>query len=219
MKDTESPELELTPQLLLRAYQVGVFPMAESADSQEVLWVDPRTRGVLPLDGFHLSRSLRKRMRRWDYVVTVDRVFDEVVRCCADRSETWINPTITQLYSALHQMGRAHSVEIWRDSRLVGGLYGVSLGSVFFGESMFSREPDMSKLALAFLVARLRYGGYTLLDTQFVTEHLLSLGAIEISRASYHNRLETALTKRADFYSLAEGVPPDVAIQFITQTS
>ncbi|MEM8791424.1 MAG: leucyl/phenylalanyl-tRNA--protein transferase [Pseudomonadota bacterium] len=219
MKDTDSPELELTAHLLLRAYQVGVFPMAESGDSAEVLWVDPRTRGILPLDGFHISRSLRKRMRRWDYIVTVDRVFDEVVRCCADRSETWINPAITRLYSELHRMGRAHSLEIWRENRLVGGLYGVSLGSAFFGESMFSRETDMSKMALAYLVARLRYGGFTLLDTQFTTDHLRSLGAIEISRAEYHELLESALTEKADFYSLAEGVPPDAAIQLITQTS
>lgn len=219
MKDAESSELELTPLLLLRAYQAGVFPMAESADSEEVLWVDPRTRGILPLNGLHLSRSLRKRLRRWDYVVTVDRVFDEVVRRCADRSETWINPTITGLYSDLHRLGRAHSLEVWREQRLVGGLYGVKLGAAFFGESMFSRETDCSKIALAFLVARLRRGGFTLLDTQFMTSHLRSMGAIEITRSDYHARLADALTGEADYYSLDEVVPPDVVIQLNTQTS
>ncbi|MEM6932123.1 MAG: leucyl/phenylalanyl-tRNA--protein transferase [Pseudomonadota bacterium] len=219
MKDTESTELDLTPSLLLRAYQAGVFPMAENADTAEVLWVDPKRRGILPLDGFHISKSLKKRLRRWDYVITIDRVFDEVMRCCADRSETWINPTILALYSELHRMGQAHSLEVWRDSRLVGGLYGVRLGAAFFGESMFARESDCSKVALAYLVARLRYGGFTLLDTQFTTAHLRSLGAIEISRTAYHELLERALQQKGDYYSLAEAVPPDVAIQFSTQTS
>ena len=219
MKDTKLPAPELAPRLLLRAYRAGIFPMAESMQSPKVLWVDPRTRGILPLEGFHLSRSLQKRMRRWDYIVTANRVFDEVVRCCADRPDTWINPEISQLSSALHRMGYAHSVEIWREYRLVAGLYGVSIGAVFFGESMFSRERDMSKLAMAYLIARLRHGGYTLLDTQFITNHLRSLGAIEVTRADFHQKLQDALPRRADFYSLADGIPPDAAIQLITHTS
>ncbi|MEM7176252.1 MAG: leucyl/phenylalanyl-tRNA--protein transferase [Pseudomonadota bacterium] len=219
MKDTESPELELTPNLLLRAYQAGVFPMAESAHNPEVLWVDPRTRGVLPLDALHVSRSLRKRLRRWDYRVTVDRAFDEVVRGCADRDETWINPVITTLYGDLHRMGYGHSIEVWRDRRLIGGLYGVRLGAAFFGESMFSWEPGSSKIALVHLVARLRHGGFRLLDTQFTTDHLRSFGAIEVTRATYHRELEAALSRQADFYSLPEDAEPDAVIQLSTQTS
>ncbi|MBY8975776.1 leucyl/phenylalanyl-tRNA--protein transferase [Rhodobacteraceae bacterium NNCM2] len=219
MKDAESPDLELTPTLLLRAYQAGVFPMAESADSPEVLWVDPRQRGILPLDGLHVSRSLRKRIKRWAFDVTIDRTFDDVVRSCADRDETWINPIITGLYGELHRMGYAHSLEVWHEGELVGGLYGVRLGSAFFGESMFSRETDASKIALVYLVARLKFGGFTLLDTQFTTAHLRSLGAIEIPRAEYHQELERALTRTANFYSLAEDVPPEAVIQLSTQTS
>ncbi|MEM8842636.1 MAG: leucyl/phenylalanyl-tRNA--protein transferase [Pseudomonadota bacterium] len=219
MKDTESPELELTPNLLLRAYQAGVFPMAESAHNPEVLWVDPRTRGVLPLDALHVSRSLRKRLRRWDYRVTVDRAFDEVVRGCADRDETWINPVITTLYGDLHRMGYGHSIEVWRDRRLIGGRYGVRLGAAFFGESMFSWEPGSSKIALVHLVARLRHGGFRLLDTQFTTDHLRSFGAIEVTRATYHRELEAALSRQADFYSLPEDAEPDAVIQLSTQTS
>lgn len=219
MKDAESPELELTPELLLRAYGAGVFPMAESAASDKIFWVDPRLRGVLPLDRFHLSRSLRKRLMRGGYSISVDRAFDRVVQACADREETWINPQIMGLYSGLHNLGFAHSLEVWQEDALIGGLYGVRIGAAFFGESMFSVARDGSKIALAHLVARLRHGGFTLLDTQFTTPHLARLGAVEIPRARYREWLEGALQREADFYSLAASAPPSSVIQLITQTS
>ncbi len=195
----------LTPELLLRAYAGGVFPMAESRDDTEIFWVDPRHRGVFPLDGFRISRSLRRAILRADYTVRTDFAFDAVVEGCADRPETWINPEIAALYSALHRGGAAHSLEVWRDGRLIGGVYGVALGAAFFGESMFSRATDASKIALAWLVDRLRAGGFRLFDTQFLTPHLASLGAVEISRAEYRRRLADALGRRASFD------PPDYA--------
>lgn len=219
MKDAESPELVLTPALVLRAYAAGVFPMAESAASDEVFWVDPRRRGIIPLDGFHLSRSLRRRLRREDYEIRLDSAFEAVLEGCADRSETWINDTIRELYTGLHQMGHAHSIEVWTGGRLAGGLYGVRLGAAFFGESMFSRVPDASKIALAHLVARLRAGGFLLLDTQFTTAHLERLGARTVPRARYHRLLDAALSRPADFYRLAEDPSPDSVIQLITQRS
>ena len=220
MKDSETADLDLTPALLLRAYAAGVFPMAESADSDEIFWVDPRRRGILPLDGFHLSRSLKKRLKREDHAITLDTAFDVVVSACADREETWINPTIAQLYDQLHRMGQAHSVEVWQGDMLVGGLYGVRIRGAFFGESMFSRVSDASKIALAALVARLRYGGFTLLDTQFTTPHLESLGAITVPRATYHEMLREALTHHgASFYSLPEATSPDELVQLISQRS
>jgi leucyl/phenylalanyl-tRNA---protein transferase len=164
-----------------------------------VHWVDPRLRGILPLDGFHHSRSLARTLRRWPHRVTVDTAFAEVVLACADRPETWINDTILDLYLALHTRGYAHSLEVWEGDDLVGGVYGVALGAAFFGESMFSRRTDASKLALAYLVHRLRAGGFTLFDTQFLTPHLASLGAVEIKRADYHRRLAAALAERATF--------------------
>ena len=189
--------MRLTAEHLLRAYAMGIFPMAQSRDDPEVHWVDPRRRGVLPLDGFHVSRSLARRIRRGGYEARVDTAFADVVRACADRDETWINPVIFGLYQDLHRAGFAHSQEIWRGGRLVGGVYGVVLGRAFFGESMFSAETDGSKLALAHLVARLRAGGFVLFDTQFLTPHLASLGAVEISRAEYHRRLAAALEGKA----------------------
>lgn len=198
---------ELTPDLLLRAYATGLFPMAESAEDPELFWVDPERRGVLPLDGFHIPRSLKKIVRRRAFDVTVDRDFMGVLNGCAERTatrkSTWINTEIIRLYSALHAMGAAHSLECWQGDgvarRLVGGLYGVALGGAFFGESMFSREPDASKVALVHLVARLKRGGFTLLDTQFVTAHLARFGAIEISRRIYRKRLDAALEAEARF--------------------
>lgn len=198
---------ELTPDLLLRAYATGLFPMAESAEDPELFWVDPERRGVLPLDGFHIPRSLKKIVRRRAFDVTVDRDFMGVLNGCAERTatrkSTWINTEIIRLYSALHAMGAAHSLECWQGDgvarRLVGGLYGVALGGAFFGESMFSREPDASKVALVHLVARLKRGGFTLLDTQFVTAHLARFGAIEISRRIYRKRLDAALETEARF--------------------
>jgi leucyl/phenylalanyl-tRNA---protein transferase len=190
---------QLTPDHLLSAYVQGIFPMAEGRDDPTVHWVDPRLRGVLPLDGFHISRSLARTLRRWPHRVTVDTAFVDVVQACADRDETWINATILDLYIALHARGYAHSLELWEGTDLVGGVYGVTLGAAFFGESMFSRRTDASKIALAYLVDRLKAGGFTLFDTQFLTPHLASLGAVEVKRAEYHRRLAAALSERATF--------------------
>jgi len=185
--------MQLDPDLLLRAYAAGVFPMADSRDAPDVYWVQPRRRAILPLDNFHLSRSLRKTLRSGRFEVTRDRAFAEVVRRCANRDETWINAEIEAAYGELHRLGHAHSVETWAEGELVGGLYGVRLGRAFFGESMFSERTDASKVALAWLVARLKVGGFTLLDCQFMTDHLASLGAIEISQGDYLVLLESAL--------------------------
>lgn len=219
MKDAESDELELTPELMLRAYAAGVFPMAEGADSDDIYWVDPRKRGILPLNGFHLSRSLRKRLKRFDYRVRVDTAFDAVLDRCADREETWINPLIRDMFQRLHRMGYAHSIEVWQEGELTGGLYGLRLGSAFFGESMFSVRQNGSKIALAWLVARLRRGGFTLLDTQFTTPHLESLGARAVPRAHYLDLLDRALNRRGNFYSLEADAAPDDVVQLITHKS
>lgn len=210
----------LTPELLLTAYARGVFPMSESREDTDVFWVDPRLRGIVPLDGFHISRSLARRIRRQDFTVTVDRDFDAVVAACADRPDTWINAPIAQSYRVLFDLGHAHSLEV-RDTggALVGGVYGVSLGAAFFGESMFSRARDMSKVALAYLVHRLSAGGFTLFDTQFLTPHLASLGAIEIPRADYRARLFEAIEKTADFAGPPEMPPVQDILQRKTQTS
>jgi leucyl/phenylalanyl-tRNA---protein transferase len=199
---------DLTPDHLLSAYVQGIFPMAEGRDDPTVHWVDPRLRGVLPLDGFHISRSLARRIRRWPHRVTVNTAFAEVVLACADRDETWINGTILDLYLALHTRGYAHSLEVWEDDQLVGGVYGVALGAAFFGESMFSRRTDASKVALAYLVHRLRTGGFTLFDTQFLTPHLASLGGVEIKRTEYHRRLAKALADRATFTPMGYSSSP-----------
>jgi leucyl/phenylalanyl-tRNA--protein transferase len=195
--------MELTPDILLRAYAIGIFPMAEGRDHRELHWIDPEQRGVLPLDAFHIPRKLRRRIRRDDFEVTCDNAFANNIQACAEpadnRPDTWINPAIQKLYTELHDMGFAHSVECWRDGDLVGGLYGVSLGAAFFGESMFSRVPDASKVALAHLVLRLRKGGYRLLDTQFVTAHLERFGVIEIPRQDYRSALAQAITSQARF--------------------
>jgi len=189
----------ITPELLLRAYAMGIFPMASSRNSADIHWLDPERRGILPLDGFHISRSLSRRIARADVSVEVNRDFEAVLQGCADREETWINPQIHALYMALHRAGFAHSLEVRKDNDLIGGVYGVALGAAFFGESMFSRQRDASKLALAWLVHRLRAGGFTLFDTQFLTPHLASLGGIEISRASYRKILAEALEQHATF--------------------
>jgi leucyl/phenylalanyl-tRNA--protein transferase len=185
--------------MLLRAYAIGVFPMSDSRDAPEVFWVEPRRRAVIPIEGFRLSRSLRRTLRADAFTVTADRAFEGVIRACADRQETWINSQIEESFVTLHRLGHAHSVECWQDGELVGGLYGVSLGAAFFGESMFSRVTDASKVALVHLVARLRLGRYRLLDTQFLTPHLAQFGAIEISRARYHRVLAEALRYRGVF--------------------
>ena len=209
---------ELTPELLLHGYSVGIFPMSEGRDDPEIFWVDPRRRGILPLDGFHISRSLARAMRRSTWTITTDRDFDGVLDGCADREDTWINAEIRSLYTALHARGQAHSLEVWEGDALVGGVYGVVLGAAFFGESMFSRRTNASKIALACLVDRLRRGGFTLFDTQFITGHLTSLGAVEISRAQYHAKLEHAKARPAKFVLGADASPQEV-IQRMTQMS
>ncbi|UWR17629.1 leucyl/phenylalanyl-tRNA--protein transferase [Sulfitobacter pontiacus] len=209
---------DLTPELLLHGYSIGIFPMAEHRDDPEIFWVDPRRRGVFPLDGFHISRSLARAMRRTRFTITTNTAFNDVVAGCADRADTWINAEIFGLYAQLHRLGHAHALEVWEDDMLVGGVYGVTLGRAFFGESMFSRRDNASKIALACLVDRLNRGGFTLFDTQFLTPHLASLGAQEITRAAYHARLEMALMKTADFTAPAAANPQDV-VQRMTQMS
>ncbi|MEX0280396.1 MAG: leucyl/phenylalanyl-tRNA--protein transferase [Arenibacterium sp.] len=191
--------MTLTPELLLKGYSIGVFPMAEHRDDPEVFWVDPKRRGVIPLDGFHISRSLARNLRRCDYSVRINGDFETVVDLCADRAETWINADIRARYLDLFEHGYAHSVEILREDRMIGGVYGVALGGAFFGESMFSRARDGSKIALAYLVDRLNRAGFVLFDTQFLTPHLASLGGIELSRKEYHAQLADALEIDADF--------------------
>ncbi len=219
MKDAESPELVVSPALVLRAYAAGVFPMADNAGADEIFWVDPRKRGILPLQGFHLSRSLKRRILKGGYQIRIDHAFETVVDACAARDETWIYDTIRALYIGLHRIGHAHSVEVWIDGELAGGLYGVRLGGGFFGESMFSHARDTSKIALAYLVARLKAGGFTLLDTQFTTPHLEALGARAVPKAHYHDLLDRAVGRKADFYSLAVAASPAEVVQLITQTS
>jgi leucyl/phenylalanyl-tRNA--protein transferase len=209
----------LTPDLLLRAYSAGVFPMAESREDTEVFWVDPRARGIIPLNGFHMSRSLRRTVLSGVMRVTLDQAFADVVEGCATRSETWINHRIQKLYLDLHAMGRAHSIEIWVDDKLAGGIYGVAVGGAFFGESMFSNVTDASKVALAYMVDRVRNAGFSLFDTQFITDHLASLGAIEISRDDYHERLSEALGIHADFNLPGPLPSPQTLVQRMTHTS
>lgn len=196
----------LTPELLLKAYAVGVFPMADRRDAEDVYWVEPKRRGILPLGAFHLPRRLARTLRQDRFEVSADRDFMGVISGCAQpaagRGETWINDAIIEAYAALARRGQAHSIEVWREGRLVGGLYGVELGAAFFGESMFSLERDASKVALAHLVARLRMGGFTLLDTQFLTTHLAQFGTIEIGREPYRALLSDAVSRRADFFAL-----------------
>jgi len=194
-----SEPFEITPDILLRAYSIGLFPMAESSDSPTLFWVEPKERGIFPLGGLKISRSLEKTVRADRFEIRVDGDFEAVISGCAARDKTWINGQIRSLYCALFASGRAHSVEALLDGDMVGGLYGVSLGAAFFGESMFHTARDASKVALVHLAARLRAGGYRLLDTQFVTPHLASLGAIEIAREAYQTLLDEALDAEADF--------------------
>jgi leucyl/phenylalanyl-tRNA--protein transferase len=211
------------PEELLECYARGVFPMAEGREDNRVFLLDPDERGVIPLDAFHIPRSLKRVVKRDENEVTVDQCFERVVAACAEaapgREETWINARIQTLYTELHRHGRAHSVECWRGDELVGGLYGVALGGAFFGESMFSRATDASKVALVHLVARLRAGGFILLDTQFTTAHLERFGAQTISRAHYRQRLAEALACEGDFNVLKPEISGVQALQSITQTS
>ncbi|NGM47698.1 leucyl/phenylalanyl-tRNA--protein transferase [Rhodobacter sp. SGA-6-6] len=199
----------LDPDLLLQAYAMGIFPMAQGRADPQVHWIDPRRRGIFPLDDFHISRSLARLIRRWNCAVRTDTAFEAVVDACAAREETWINPAIRSAYLELHRQGHAHSLEVWCGDRLAGGVYGVTLGAAFFGESMFSAESSGSKVALAFLVHRLRAGGFRLFDTQFLTPHLASLGAVEIPRAEYHRRLAEAIALPARFEP--EGYSPSAS--------
>lgn len=196
----------ITPDILLKAYAVGLFPMAESVDDPGLFWVEPEWRGVIPLNGFHIPKRLRRTVRQDVFEVRVDTDFEGVISGCAEetpaRDKTWINGRIRDLYGALFARGHVHTVESWQDGKLVGGLYGVSLGGAFFGESMFSRQTDASKVALVHLVARLKAGGYRLLDTQFITPHLMTFGAEEIPKVVYADRLKDALPGNGDFYAL-----------------
>jgi leucyl/phenylalanyl-tRNA--protein transferase len=197
-------DIEITPELIVRAYRAGIFPMAEDASSPDLFWVAPEKRGVLPLDGFNISRSLRKVLRQHAFSVKVDTDFGAIIDGCAaaapDRPSTWINDAIRSVYGELFRRGIAHTVEVWDGTELVGGLYGLAIGGAFFGESMFHRRTDASKIALAHLVERLNAGGFVLLDTQFLTPHLASLGGIEISREDYEERLAEALMHSGDFH-------------------
>lgn len=227
----------LSPELLLCAYASGVFPMANDRFDPTIHWIEPRRRGILPLEAFHVPRSLRKVVRQARFEIRVDSAFAQVIGACAasrpERPRTWLNDELLELYCALHERGFAHSVEAWADGRLAGGLYGVSLGAAFFGESMFTRRRDASKVALVGLVERLRAGGYRLLDTQFVTDHLRRFGALEVSRPAYRALLRDAIETPATFYSdaggvlsvapwssgLASGRPSIASAQSTTQTS
>lgn len=214
----------ITPEIVLRAYASGIFPMADSAEDPDLYWVDPELRGVLPLAGFHVPRRLARTVRSDRFEVTVDTAFLQTVDLCAaprpGRPSTWINRRIRELYGALFKLGHCHSVEVRREGKMVGGLYGVSLAGAFFGESMFSAERDASKVALVHLVARMIAGGYRLLDTQFITDHLKQFGAEQISREAYHKRLDAALQAEGNYFALpAEGLAGAEALQVLSQTS
>lgn len=205
-RKTDPFAVELTPELILRAYQAGIFPMAESAESVDLFWVSPERRGVIPLESFHVSRSLRKTLKSHPYAIKVDSDFDGVIEGCAtagtERESTWINPEIRRLYGELFRRGNVHTVEVWDGPALVGGLYGVSIGAAFFGESMFHRKTDCSKIAMAYLGERLKAGNYRLLDTQFVTDHLRTFGGIELPREDYEILLGEALRHQSDWTAL-----------------
>ena len=215
MTSRDSAASEITPEVLLRAYACGIFPMAESADDPTLFWVEPEMRGVIPLDGFRVASRLARTVRSDTFTVTVDQAFKAVIAGCAapqlGRDETWINKRIRDLYVGLYDIGHGHSVEVWQDDQLVGGLYGVSLGRAFFGESMFHLVRDASKVALVHLVARLIAGGFELLDTQYVTDHLRSFGAIEIPRRRYAALLDKAIKGEADFGKLPADSPVEGA--------
>ena len=210
---------EITPALVLRAYAMGIFPMAESKDADSVFWIDPDQRGILPLDRFHVPRRLKKTVRQGRFTVRCSHDFDAVIDACAaergDGGDTWINGEVRHLFRALNAMGVVHTVETWRDGALVGGLYGLALGGAFFGESMFSRERDASKVALVHLAARLVHGGFTLLDTQFLTGHLSQFGAVEIPRDDYRALLDEAIGVRAVFPA---DLPADVLAAFLDRS-
>ena len=211
MSSRDAASSEITPSVLLRAYACGIFPMSESADDPTIFWVEPEKRGIIPLDGFRVTSRLARTVRSDAFRVTVNTAFKQTIAGCAapqpGRDDTWINGRIRDLYTSLHEIGHCHSVEAWQGDRLVGGLYGVSLGRAFFGESMFHIERDASKVALVHLVARLIAGGFVLLDTQFVTDHLRTFGAVEVPRRRYRTMLDDAVTGQADFFALPASRP------------
>jgi len=211
MANRENTLIDITPEVLLKAYACGIFPMAEDADDPALYWIEPDMRGIIPLEGFHLPARLARTVRATPFTVVVNRDFDAVIEGCAeekpDRARTWINGRIRKIYRNLFEHGHCHTVEVYDGDKLVGGLYGVSLGRAFFGESMFHRTRDASKIALVHLVARLRAGGYRLLDTQYVTDHLKTFGAVEVAKRRYHRLLEDALVGEADFAALPVGRP------------
>ena len=215
--------VEITPQVLLKAYACGIFPMAESADDNALYWIEPERRGILPLDRIHISRRLVRTVRRRSFDIRVDYDFEGVVAGCAasrpGRRSTWINARIRHLYRDLFDIGHCHTVEAWRNGELVGGLYGVHVGGAFFGESMFSEERDASKVALVYLAARLIKGGFRMLDTQFVTEHLMRFGAVEVSRETFQGLLEDALRGSGEFGALSVDADPEVVLQLVSQRS
>jgi leucyl/phenylalanyl-tRNA--protein transferase len=211
MASRESAFIEITPEVLLKAYACGIFPMAEGADDPALYWIEPERRGIIPLNGFHVPYRLARTVRTDCFTVMINRDFDSVISGCAQagpgRSRTWINGRIHNLYRKLYERGDCHTVEVYEDGQLVGGLYGVSLGRAFFGESMFHRARDASKVALVHLAARLKAGRYCLLDTQFVTDHLRTFGAVEVSRPAYHKLLDAALVGEGDFGALPLNQP------------
>lgn len=211
MSSRDTASSEITPSVLLRAYACGIFPMSESADDPTIFWVEPEQRGIIPLDGFRVSSRLARTVRSDSFRVTVNTAFKQTIAGCAapqpGRDDTWINGRIRDLYTSLHEIGHCHSVEVWHGDQLVGGLYGVSLGRAFFGESMFHTERDASKVALVHLVARLIAGGFVLLDTQFVTDHLRTFGAVEVPRRRYRAMLDEAVIGQGDFFALPADRP------------
>jgi len=215
--------VEITPQVLLKAYAHGIFPMAESAEDSALYWIEPERRGILPLEKVHIPRRLARTVRASNFEICIDSNYTGVIEGCASsrpsRASTWINSRIRRLYSELFELGHCHTVEAWKGDRLVGGLYGVHLGRAFFGESMFSYERDASKVALVHLIARLKHGGFNLLDTQFVTDHLVRFGAMEVSREKFQSLLEESLQGSADFNALPADYPAEYILQLVSQTS
>ncbi len=223
MRPDSEGRLDISPEVLLKAYAIGVFPMADSADDPGLFWVEPEFRGVLKLGAFHLPTRLARTVRQEKFEIRIDTDFEAVISACAEprpgRRKTWINARIRRLYGQLFELGHCHTIEAWREGKLVGGLYGLALGGAFFGESMFSRDRDASKVALVHLVARLKAGGFQLLDTQFITEHLRQFGAVEIGRNEYQTLLDKALAIEADFHRAPGGGTSDVILQLVSQTS
>lgn len=223
MEPQDNPPFEITPDVLLKAYSCGIFPMAQSADDPHLYWIEPEERGILPLENIHLPRRLARTLRQSPFEVRIDTDFEGVISGCAeeqpDRTSTWINNQIRSLYGSLFRSGHCHTVEAWHEGTLVGGLYGVALGGAFFGESMFSRQRDASKIPLIYLCARLIHGGFRLLDTQFVTEHLRQFGAREVNKRDFQSRLNEALGVAADFRLLDYNAPPERIIDIIRSHS